>query len=52
MKEYKVESKPIALLKNNQRLEDFLNQHAREGWQVKFIAEQGLTVVFEREKNR
>ncbi len=52
MKEYKVATKPTGLTKNNQRLEDFLNQHAREGWQLKFIGEQIGTIVFEREKNR
>ncbi len=52
MKEYKVDSKPVGFTKNNQKLEDFLNQYAREGWQVKFIAENTVTVVFERDKNR
>ena len=52
MKEYKVISKSLGLTKNNQRLEDLLNQHAREGWILKFMGEQINTIVLEREKNR
>ncbi len=52
MKEYKVVSWKSGLSKNNERLEDTLNEHARDGWSVKHIAEQTARVVFERDKNR
>ena len=38
MKEYKVINWKMGLSKNNERLEDTLNEHARSGWQV-FILE-------------
>ncbi|WP_086030447.1 DUF4177 domain-containing protein [Tenacibaculum holothuriorum] len=52
MKEYKVESWKVSFSKNNKNLEDFLNEHARNGWKVIHIAEQSTRVVFERDKNR
>ncbi|CAL2101405.1 conserved protein of unknown function [Tenacibaculum sp. 190130A14a] len=52
MKEYKVESWKVSLSKNNKNLENFLNEHARNGWKVIHIAEQSTRVVFERDKNR
>ncbi|MBA6156434.1 DUF4177 domain-containing protein [Tenacibaculum sp. S7007] len=52
MKEYKVVSWKAGLTKNNQKLEDTLNQYARDGWVVKHIAEQYPRIVFERDKNR
>lgn len=52
MKEYKVISWKPGLSKNNERLEDTLNEHARNGWQVIHIGEQNTRIVLERDKNR
>ncbi len=55
MKEYKVASPSLGFRNWPQKLEDFLNNHAREGWMVKEItgAESGAyIVIFERDKNR
>ncbi len=52
MKEYKVVTWKMSLTKNTKRLEDTLNEHAKQGWQVKHIAEHSATIVFERDKNR
>lgn len=52
MKEYKVASWKMSLSNNNEKLENLLNQYAREGWVIKHIAEQTTRLVFERDKNR
>lgn len=52
MKEYKVGTRPYGFSNNNKKFEDFLNQHALQGWNVVHIAANMTTVVFEREKNR
>ena len=52
MKEYKVITWKIGLTRNNERLEDTLNKHAREGWCVKHINDSTYRIVFERNKNR
>ena len=52
MKEYKVINPSLGLSKRNQKLEDLLNQYAREGWQVCHIAQSAYFIVFERDKNR
>ena len=52
MKEYKVTNWKAGLTRNNKKLEDFLNQHAREGWILKHINEQSFRVVLERDKNK
>ena len=52
MKEYKVVSPKLGMSRRNEKFEDLLNQHAREGWQVKFIGSNTYMVVFERDKNR
>ena len=52
MKEYKVINWKLGLTKNNERLEDLLNEHARDGWRVMHIAEHNARIVFERDKNR
>lgn len=52
MKEYKVISPKLGILKRGEKLEDLLNQMAREGWNVNFIHQTFSIVVFEREKNR
>ena len=52
MKEYKVISWKPGLSKNNERLEETLNEQARNGWRVIHIGEQNTRIVFERDKNR
>lgn len=52
MKEYKVVSPKLGLSKRNEKLEELLNQQAREGWVVSHIAQSAYFVVFERDKNR
>lgn len=52
MKEYKVISWKMGLSNNNQRLEDTLNEFAKQGWVLKDIVESGLRIIFERDKNR
>lgn len=52
MKEYKVVNWKMGLSNNNERLEDVLNQYAREGWMLKDIAENTTRIIFERDKNR
>jgi len=52
MKEYKVTSWKVGLTNNNQRLEDLLNEYAKQGWVLKEVAEQSYRIIFERDKNR
>jgi hypothetical protein len=52
MKEYKVVHWKMGFSNNNQKLEDTLNQYAREGWVVRDIAENTTRIVLERDKNR
>jgi hypothetical protein len=52
MKEYKVINRPSSITRNNEKLEDLLNQLAREGWVLKHLGEQTLRIVLERDKNR
>jgi hypothetical protein len=52
MKEYKVIKWKMGLTRNDERLEDTLNLHAKAGWEVKHIAEHSARIVLEREKNR
>jgi hypothetical protein len=52
MKEYKVVAPKLGLRNRIQKLEDLLNQYAREGWVVSSIAQNAYIVVFERNKNR
>lgn len=52
MKEYKVVNWKLGLTNNNEKLEDLLNQYAREGWTLKDIAENSTRIVLERDKNR
>ena len=52
MKEYKVLNWKMGMSKNNERLENALNQYAREGWEMKHIAENSTRIVLERDKNR
>lgn len=52
MKEYKVIQPKLGFRKRSQNFEDILNEHAREGWVVKDIAANWVSVVLERNKNR
>jgi len=52
MKEYKVISWKMGFSDNNKKLEDCLNENARNGWIVKQIFETSTSIVFERDKNR
>ena len=52
MKEYKVINWKMGLSNNNQRLEDTLNQYAREGWVLREFAENTTRIILERDKNR
>jgi len=52
MKEYKVVSWKMGLSNNDQRLEDTLNEYAKQGWQLTQFAENSARLVFERDKNR
>lgn len=52
MKEYKVVSWKMGFSNNNQRLENTLNEYARNGWRAIEIGEQSSRIVFERDKNR
>lgn len=53
MKEYKVETPSLGFRNRAGKLEDFLNNKAREGWSLKEIVlgEGGYVIVFERNKN-
>ena len=42
----------MGITKNNERLEDTLNEYARNGWRAISIGESSARIVFEREKNR
>lgn len=52
MREYKVISWKMGMTRNNEKLEDTLNQYAQSGWKVCHIAEHTARIVFERDKNR
>lgn len=52
MKEYKVVTWQIGLLGNDKRLEDTLNEYARQGWRLVQFAEDTNKLVLERDKSR
>ncbi|SEB75374.1 hypothetical protein SAMN04489761_1665 [Tenacibaculum sp. MAR_2009_124] len=52
MKEYKVIMPKLGLRNRYQKLEDLLNQYAREGWNLKHLGEGWTNIVLERDKNR
>ena len=52
MKEYKVVSWKMGLSNNDQRLEDVLNEYAKQGWRMVQFADSSYRIVFERDKNR
>lgn len=51
MKEYKTMIPNLGITRRAQKLEDLLNQLAREGWLYKQITSGGV-LVLERDKNR
>lgn len=54
MKEYKIVRPKLGWKNTQQKLEDELNNYAREGWRViNIVPREGqLTIIFERDKNR
>ncbi|KGL60774.1 MULTISPECIES: DUF4177 domain-containing protein [unclassified Polaribacter] len=52
MKEYKVIQPKLGLRNRFEKMEDLLNQHAREGWILKHMGEHWSSIVLERDKNR
>lgn len=52
MKEYKVVSKSLGIRNPQIKLEDHLNQYAREGWKAIHFNTTMTIIVFEREKFR
>ncbi|GMN08472.1 hypothetical protein MTsPCn5_38620 [Croceitalea sp. MTPC5] len=52
MKEYKVVKWKMGLTGNTERLEDTLNEYAKQGWRAVHIYENATSIVFERDKNR
>ncbi len=52
MKEYKVINWKMGLSNNNQKLEDILNENARDGWSLRHIGENSVRIILERDKNR
>ncbi|WP_431134986.1 DUF4177 domain-containing protein [Psychroserpens mesophilus] len=55
MKEYKVVTPKLGFRNTVEKLEDLLNNHAREGWVVNSIVPNQHTIsyiVLERNKNR
>lgn len=52
MKEYKVINWKPGFSNNNKRLEDTLNEYARNGWELKHIEKDSTRIVFERSKIR
>ncbi|CAL2082108.1 DUF4177 domain-containing protein [Tenacibaculum sp. 190524A05c] len=52
MKEYKVIMLKLGFKNRYSKLEELLNQYAREGWVLKHLGEGWTNIVFERDKNR
>ena len=52
MKEYKVARYKMRFSKNDEGLEDFLNTHAKSGWNLKDIDQSFTRVILVRDKNR
>lgn len=52
MKEYKVIMLKLGITKRAEKLEDTLNQYAREGWQLSHMAQGWVSMVLVRDKNR
>ena len=52
MKEYKVIRPKLGIGSWNEKMEDLLNKHAREGWILKHVNPNFSMVILERDKNR
>ena len=52
MKKYNVASWKMEFTNNSLRLEDKLNEYAKQGWQAIPIANNSATIIFRRNKNR
>ena len=52
MKEYKVIRWKMGFTSNDKRLEDTLNEHARNGWKLVHMEQNSARIVLERDKNR
>lgn len=52
MKEYKTVTLKLGFRRQSEKLDDVLNQYAREGWELKFMHEHLTLMVLERDKNR
>ena len=52
MKEYKVIKPRLGVLKREIKMQDLLNQHAREGWILKDVGQAWSSIILERDKNR
>ena len=52
MKEYKTIALSLGITKRAQKIEEILNQYAREGWHLNHINQAQSLIIFEREKNR
>ncbi len=52
MKEYKVITPKLGFSKRIEKLEEILNNYARDGWVLKHSDEHMVKFILEREKNR
>ena len=52
MKEYKVIKPKLGIRNRLEKLQEILNQNAREGWIVNHVAQSAYFVILERDKNR
>jgi len=52
MKEYKVVSPKLGWKNKNEKLEEILNNYAKQGWVLHSTTAGFLQLIFERSKNR
>jgi indole-3-glycerol phosphate synthase len=52
MKEYKVISPSLGWKNKNGKLEEILNNYAKQGWVLHSASQGFLQLIFERNKNR
>jgi hypothetical protein len=52
MKEYKVIRPNLGWKNRNEKLEEILNNHAKQGWVLHTATNGFLQLIFERSKNR
>jgi len=52
MKEYKIVSTMSGFMKKRENIEELLNKHAREGWELKHVDQHMVRFILERDKNR